>query len=75
MNVYNVHRPEENDTTNGNLWFDIIEFPESPNYNGAAYLDTMKLSATQEYIKSTHEKYAAKCGGRLGSSIKGDFYR
>lgn len=33
----------------------------------------MKLSATEEYIKSTHKKYADKCGSRLGTSIKGVF--
>lgn len=72
-NVYDVHRMNENDPSGGDMWFDIIEFPESPNYNGAAYLDTMKLSATEEYITSTHKKYADKCDGRLGTSIKGVF--
>ena len=27
------------------------------NYNGATYLDTMKASAVDDYLASTHDKY------------------
>ena len=42
-------------------------------YNGATYLDTLNPAATRKFIEVTHEKYAARCGDRLGRSIRGIF--
>ncbi|QHI70076.1 glycosyl hydrolase family 2 protein [Tichowtungia aerotolerans] len=55
------------------LRFSVIEQGASGFYNGYTYIDTMNRAATEAFLKSTHEKYAAKCGGRLGKSIKGIF--
>ncbi len=74
INVYDVKRIYQNDTNEKNtIWFDIVEYPEAPTYNSTAYLDTMKSSATDEFIKLTHQQYSEKCGDRLGKSIKGIF--
>ncbi len=48
------------------------DLPES-NYNGNTYLDTMSYEAVNKFIELTHEKYAEKCGDKLGTSIKGIF--
>jgi len=42
-------------------------------YNGAAYLDTLNRAATEHFLAITHDHYAARCGARLGRSIKGIF--
>lgn len=55
------------------LWFDLAEFPCAPGFNGTCYLDTMKESATAEFLRLTHEQYREKCGDRLGGSIRGIF--
>jgi hypothetical protein len=55
------------------LRFSIIEQGTSGFYNGYTYIDTMNRDATEAFLKCTHEKYAARCGGRLGKSIKGIF--
>jgi len=55
------------------LTFRVIEQGRSGFYNGYTYVDTMNRDATEAFLKCTHEKYAAKCGGRLGKSIKGIF--
>ncbi|MCF7817714.1 MAG: hypothetical protein K9M54_07515 [Kiritimatiellales bacterium] len=55
------------------LRFSIIEQGKSGFYNGFTYVDTMNRDATEAFLKCTHEKYAAKCGDRLGRSIKGIF--
>ncbi|MDD7985267.1 glycosyl hydrolase [Lentisphaera marina] len=55
------------------LRFSIIEQGRSGFYNGFTYVDTMNRDATEAYLQSTHEKYAQKCGDRLGKSIKGIF--
>lgn len=43
------------------------------NYNGYCYLNTMSREAVEAYIQSTHEKYKAKCGEKLGKEILGVF--
>ena len=53
--------------------FSITEQGHSGFYNGFTYVDTMNREATEAFLKCTHEKYAKKCGGRLGKSIKGIF--
>ena len=55
------------------LTFRVVEQGTSGFYNGFTYIDTMNRDATEAFLKSTHEKYAAKCGDRLGKSIKGIF--
>lgn len=55
------------------LRFSIVEQGKSGFYNGTTYVDTMNRDATEAYLKCTHEKYAEKCGDRLGKSIKGVF--
>jgi hypothetical protein len=55
------------------LRFSVIEQGKSGFYNGFTYVDTMNRDATAAFLQSTHEKYAAHCGDRLGKSIKGIF--
>jgi hypothetical protein len=55
------------------LTFKVIEQGKSGFYNGYTYIDTMNRDATEAFLQCTHEKYAAKCGDRLGKSIKGIF--
>jgi hypothetical protein len=45
----------------------------SEAYNGFAYLDTMNGEAVEEYLRSTHDKYAEICGDLLGKEIYGIF--
>lgn len=61
---------EANETV---MVFDMIETEPHSVYNGNTYLDTLSRSATEDFIALTHERYAEKCGERLGSSIKGIF--
>lgn len=53
--------------------FSVVEQGKNNFYNGYTYIDTMNRDATDAFLKSTHEKYAEKCGDRLGTSIKGIF--
>jgi len=55
------------------LTFRVIEQGTSGFYNGYTYIDTMNRDATEAFLQSTHEKYAEKCGDRLGRAIKGIF--
>ena len=55
------------------LRFSVIEQGKSGFYNGYTYIDAMSRGATNAFLESTHEKYAEKCGDRLGRSIKGIF--
>jgi len=55
------------------LRFSITEQGKSGFYNGYTYIDTLNRDATEAFLKSTHERYAEKCGNRLGKSIKGVF--
>lgn len=64
---------ERGGDTASTLRFSIIEQGSSGFYNGFTYIDTMNRDATEAFLKCTHEKYAAKCGDRLGKSIKGIF--
>jgi hypothetical protein len=58
---------------NNVLVFDLIEAASDSFYNGNTYLDTLSRPATDDFIALTHERYAEKCGERLGKSIKGIF--
>ena len=42
--------------------------------NGYSYVDAMNREATDTYISLTHDKYKEKCGGRIGTTIKGIFF-
>jgi hypothetical protein len=42
-------------------------------YNGGSYLDTLSREATEHFLDITHDRYAEKCGDRIGGSIKGIF--
>jgi hypothetical protein len=64
---------ERGGDTASTLRFSIIEQGTSGFYNGYTYIDTMNRDATEAFLHCTHEKYAAKCGDRLGRSIKGIF--
>ncbi len=55
------------------LSFSIVPNAPSSNYNGNTYLDTMSSAAVNRFIEITHERYKARCGDRLGTSIKGIF--
>ena len=60
-------------TGGARLRFSIVEQGRSGFYNGYTYIDTLNRDATDAFLECTHEKYAAKCGDRLGGSIKGIF--
>ena len=47
--------------------------PEDSFYNGSTYLDTLRRDATEHFLEVTHERYLARCNGRLGSDILGIF--
>ncbi|MDI9600948.1 MAG: hypothetical protein QM328_02215, partial [Acidobacteriota bacterium] len=55
------------------LCFTVEEMASSTFYQGNTYLDTMNREATEHFLQLTHERYKAKCGDRLGRSIKGIF--
>ena len=73
LNSADGQRDEGVASTKTCLRFSIVEQGKSGFYNGYTYVDTMNRDATEAFLKSTHEKYAAKCGDRLGKSIKGVF--
>ena len=55
------------------VWFSVEPMENQDVYNGNTYVDTMNRDATECFIRMTHERYAEKCGQRLGSTIKGIF--
>lgn len=55
------------------LCFTVEEMACTTFYQGNTYLDTMNREATERFLELTHERYKAKCGDRLGRSIKGIF--
>ena len=55
------------------LVFRVVLMQCHSNYNGYTYIDTMSREAVDEFIRVTHEAYKAKCGGRVGTTIKGIF--
>lgn len=55
------------------LYFTQEYMIPTPTYNGGAYLNTLSREATEHYLESTHCKYKAACGERLGTSIQGIF--
>jgi hypothetical protein len=73
LNSVDGERDEGVESTKTRLRFSITEQGKSGFYNGYTYIDTMNRAATDAFLKCTHEKYAAKCGNRLGKSIKGIF--
>ena len=63
-------RAEAADTV---LVFTVERHEPSTFYNGFTYLDTLRRDATEAFLASTHDQYAARCGDRLGTSIRGIF--
>jgi hypothetical protein len=55
------------------LAFRVEEMSPGSFYNGFTYADTLNREATDCFIRLTHEQYKARCGDRLGRSIKGIF--
>jgi hypothetical protein len=55
------------------LVFTVEEMACSSFYNGETYLDTLSAGATARFLQVTHEQYLARCGDRLGRSIRGIF--
>ena len=55
------------------LIFSIEEMAKGSFYNGYTYADTMSREATDYFLELTHEQYKARCGDRLGTSIRGIF--
>ncbi|MDF2685930.1 MAG: hypothetical protein K0S55_1111, partial [Clostridia bacterium] len=55
------------------VYFTVETMDTSEGYNGNAYLDTLNKEAMDVFIKTTHERYKAHCGDRLGKSIPGIF--
>lgn len=45
----------------------------SPQYNGFAYIDTMNLEGTREFLRLTHEMYKEYCGDMFGKQLIGVF--
>jgi hypothetical protein len=68
-----IESDEETKDGEEKIYFSIIEMPCSSFYNGETYLDTMNRNATEAFLTSTHEKYLAHCGDRIGDSIPGIF--
>lgn len=54
LTVYEGGEPEEGKNI---LAITLEESELNDNYNGATYLDTMKASAVDDYLASTHDKY------------------
>jgi len=55
------------------LIFDVRPMAPDPFYNGNTYVDTMKRTATDEFIRQTHDAYKQHCGHHFGKAIKGIF--
>lgn len=70
-----VRTADEAMKTPGNtvLAFYVQEAPRSNFYNGFTLVDGMNRAATDYFISLTHDRYAEKCGGRLGGDIVGIF--
>lgn len=53
------------------LWaaFEETEAP-SPWYNGQTYVDTLNKRATQEFIRTTHERYKEAIGDEFGKAVR-----
>ena len=55
------------------LLFTTETTPGHSFYNGHTYLDTLRSDATEHFLRTTHERYRERCGGRLGGVIRGIF--
>jgi hypothetical protein len=55
------------------LAFTVEEMNPSSFFNGYTDVNRLNRAATDEFIRLTHEQYKARCGDRLGTSIKGIF--
>ncbi|MCD6360991.1 MAG: hypothetical protein J7M38_09005 [Armatimonadetes bacterium] len=66
-----VSRPDE--AEHQVLAFELLTQPPSGWTNDGGYLDTMNPRAVAEYIRVTHEEYAARYGDDFGGVIPGIF--
>ena len=55
------------------LAFTVESMEPSAFFNGNCDVDRLNRDATDYFIRLTHENYRARCGPRLGASIKGLF--
>ena len=78
INVANVRRIAHGETVPAHAGYSVLVFttettPEDSFYNGNTYLDTLRRDATEHFLRITHDKYKARCDGRLGGDIRGVF--
>lgn len=75
---WDCHRiyPGERVTMAGDLRllvFRIEEMEKEEFYNGYTYLNTLCEEATNAFLRTTHERYAAEVGDAFGGAIRGIF--
>ena len=68
--VYEGGEPEEGKNI---LAITLEESELNDNYNGATYLDTMKASAVDDYLASTHDKYHKELSKDALERVRGVF--
>ena len=68
--VYEGGEPEEEKNI---LAITLEESELNDNYNGATYLDTMKASAVDDYLASTHDKYHKELSKDALERVRGVF--
>lgn len=73
IDYYLVNSREE--VKEGYIYAVFAEEEQKPSsfYNGYTYIDAMNKNVTEEFLRSTHEKYYEKCGDLFGTVIKGIF--
>ncbi len=70
----NAKRISQADAALGTKWYVYMEHATAdPWFNNAAYVDTLSENATDEFIKSTHEKYYECVGDQFGTRIPAIF--
>ncbi len=70
LTVYEGGEPEEGKNI---LAITLEESELNDNYNGATYLDTMKASAVDDYLASTHDKYHKELSKDALERVRGVF--
>lgn len=54
----------------GDLWYAYLALERNDIwYNGYGYVDTLNPRVVQEFVKTTHEKYAYVCGNAFGKEV------
>ncbi len=75
-NLVDFYKVESRSAVNEGYMYAVFAEEEqkcSDFYNGTAYIDTMNREVTEQFLKSTHEKYFEKVGDLFGTKIKGIF--